>query len=259
MQIRRATAQLRLAQFSRAKAVFQGAGKVTYLSYQLSAKLKAPTHAECADLFEKYQNQVVAGLLDIERITQQVDMLRAWHSNEHYKVVVQVCTEAMTIAPHCRAFIVARANAKCALKQFDECNADICSYVLDTHESILQSNAHMNARFPVEKNLIGWADVGGSFVFNNPATVNFMLCMGSDLAQVYVTTLKGISVIRHDSEAVRSWMCSLMALLRNTLTGNCNVHCSHKLHDTFGNSFNRTRDGHNMDLGVRGLGWAFGV
>jgi hypothetical protein len=117
------------------------------------------------------------------------------------------------LAPYYRVAHIAKATAQCDLLQFDECKAYIDELTTQTHVSIQSMHSHPSAVFPtVASSALQWKESSAEKCVRAdlPSTISFMLCMGSEMAAVYLTVLKNISVNRSYSADVMGKLATLL-------------------------------------------------
>lgn len=151
------------------------------------------------------RNNANLGLRDIVKIRQLITQLQGFENQMRYKESLKCSEDILKLAPYFRTAHVSKATAMCELLQYDECKVYIDEITTTTHESMQSLYAHSSATFPcIVGKSVGWKENPSekSVLCDLPATIQFLLCMGSELALVYVTVLKNISINRAYSAEV---------------------------------------------------------
>lgn len=216
LQVRRGRALLRLGHFTPAEESFQKVLKVQ-VDELLTARESEDEELvqNTLESLEANKSNANLGLRDLAKLREHIKSLIVLEGQFKYKEALKVCEDILKLAPYYRVAHISKANAQCETYLNDECKAYIETLTSQTHSSIQNFFAHPTASFPtVSPEVVQWKENPAERCVKAdlPATIQLMLCMGPEMASVYVTALKNIS-------ANRQYSADIMAKLATTLRG----------------------------------------
>lgn len=221
--MRRGRALLRLGHFAPAEAAF-----TLVCSTSLNDLLTQREMLDSELLFnttaalDGNKHNANLGLRDIVKLRELIKQLQGYENQMRYKESLKCSEDILKLAPFYRTAHVSKGHAMCELLQYDDCKVYIDEITSKTHETIQSLYAHSSASFPCTVGpLVGWKEHPSekSVVCDLPATIQFLLCMGSELALVYVTVLKNISINRSYSAEVMAKLATMLKGLSAKLSG----------------------------------------
>lgn len=216
LQVRRGRALLRLGHFTPAEESFQKVLQTT-LDELLTAREKQDAEVvfNTQEGLDANKSNATLGIRDLAKLREYIKSLIVLEGQFKYKEALKISEDILKLAPYYRAAHISKASALCETFLYDEAKTYIENLTSQTHSSIQNFFAHPSASFPaVSPEVVQWKESAAEKYVKAdlPATIQLMLCMGPDLASVYVTALKNIT-------ANRLYSADIMAKLATTLRG----------------------------------------
>jgi hypothetical protein len=142
-----------------------------------------------------------------------------------YKNVLKTSEELLLICPLMHEANTHKARALCQLHRFEECKELIEKHMTGLHFTTRQATAkpHKSAGTDIPTILsLQWSEVSPGVIDVDTQSVGrFMLCIGPELSQIYLMSLKNISLSRgnccadvmaHISKILEVVNCSVMSM-----------------------------------------------
>lgn len=222
LQVRRGRALLRLGFLTPAEQAFQSVLTTTVRDLlsareQLDVDLVANTQAS----LDGNKSNANLGVKDAAKIRESVRVLTVMEGQSKFREALKACEDILKLSPYYRVAHVSKAAAMCELLQYDECKVFIDELTAQTHSSIQSMYAHPSAVFPsVAMSAVQWQGITGEKTVRAdlPSTIQFLLCMGSELAAIYLTVLKNTSLNRSFSADIMSKLATMLRGLAAKLT-----------------------------------------
>jgi DnaJ family protein C protein 7 len=203
---RKARALLKLGELKTAEACFARMLETT------------PAESKSANL-DGIKADAKAGLRSILAARSLVAKLHLLESISDLTSMGSVASELLSLCPYMHECRVLKAKALVSCKQYEEARQFIEEAICTTHFSLLQRHSHSKASHsePVRSSLEWREDVSsGRISANFYSIVNFLLYMGSDLAALYLVSLKNIDLCKSCAASVISIVEVIIAELFNS-------------------------------------------
>ena len=114
----------------------------------------------------------------------------------NYDAALRYATQFLSICPHTSTGCIVKARSLCQLREYEKAKIFLEEILSTTHSSVLSLHAHSNAIFPppcIDELKLKTTTTNNGILklqCNSMAIVDALLCLGSDLARVYITCLK---------------------------------------------------------------------
>ena len=205
---RKGRAQLKLGMLTDAEATF----KELLSSCKIAVRLDS-----------QVQKDARIGVKQVEDSRKALDILKKWNSDNRH--ALDQVEQLLEICPHMRAAQILKAKFLCNLQKWDEAKTYIETVALGGHETLQRLSCHTRAAFPSpHQDRLIWKyssltkKSGHHIEIDRYAISNAMLCMGSDMARIYLTCLKNLSVCRNHSSEAMSILGQLLIILASTVS-----------------------------------------
>ena len=169
------------------------------------------------------QKDAWISLKQVEDSRRSVDTLEKWKSDN--RLALEEVERLLEVCPHMRAAQTLKGTFLCNLQKWDEAKLYIETTALGAHDKIQRLFSHPRAAFPCpQQNKLVWKcnsllkQNGHNIEIDRYAISNAMLCMGSDMARVYLVCLKNLSICRNHSSEAMSILSQLLTILASTVS-----------------------------------------
>lgn len=158
-----------------------------------------------ATLLESVKLEAKAGLRELEKLNKAVDQLIHVEGKSEWSEVMKMADMILKVSPHHRMSQIAKANAFIQLNRHDEAKDFIERTTYSTYMTIAALYAHKGAIFPLPpslRHLLEWKEsttVTGGIECHTATIINFFLCLGYELSNLYLQCLKNLSLNRYAS------------------------------------------------------------
>lgn len=176
--------------------------------------------------YEGAMNDATSGMKQIQLANELLAQLTKLDIAMSYTELLYKADELLQICPQMRIVHNYKAKALNKLGKFSDAKEFIEEVSCNIHETILKLYAHPAAEFPVPSvDALMWslsktvskASVISSLDVSVANVANAMLYMGSDMAQIYLITLKNQDICRLYCAEVMSKLCPILRLLLQRL------------------------------------------
>ena len=211
---RKGRALLRLGHFAAAEEAFNRLMEFSardLLSQEEAADelLLKETHAA----LEANKATARLGLNDLSKLRISVQNLVSMEGQAKYKDALKVCEDILKLSPYYRMAHVSKASALGETQQYVEAKAYMEDLTHSTHRSIQSLFAHSAATFPcVAPSALKWTEnkAQKAVQWDIPSALQFVLCIGAELGEVYISVLKNLPENRLYSADIMSKMSTLI-------------------------------------------------
>lgn len=230
LYIRKGKALIKLGHFHPAEKSF-----LYLLDLQLSYFKDILTESErkpFEHLMESARLEAKAGLREIEQMKEYIQQLIIAESKLNHLEIVKIAEKILSKSVYHRISQIAKANSLIELQKYDEVKGFLEDIALKTPGNIQTLYCHSKATFPApKKEDLLWIDGNKSsssstslnqlpalVLINSEEIVRCMLVMGSEMAAIYLTSLKNISLNRFYSADIMNKLMVIVARLEGMLT-----------------------------------------
>jgi tetratricopeptide (TPR) repeat protein len=176
---------------------------------------------ESRQLLDAQKGEAKVALRDIDKLRVAVRNLIVLEGQQKHDEVLKTAAQILSVSPHYRAAQIAKANALCELLRCEEAKSYCEEITLRTHPSIQTLYAHVNFVFPCPlQSTLRWVECKehSSVLVDVRSVASLLLCMGPDMAVVYLCSLKNIDAVRSYCADVMQKVSSIQLELLSRLS-----------------------------------------
>ena len=153
--------------------------------------------ASLEQLVNKARTDAKAGIKEVDRLRELIKQLVCQEGLLNFVEALRVAEVILKSCPYYKVALVSRANALCELQRFTEAKQGIELAMFQSHSSILKLSMHTSGQLPYPNPiLLDWKEKKSpsptSYLLeiDTDHVVNAILCMGSEISQIYLVALK---------------------------------------------------------------------
>lgn len=168
-----------------------------------------------------FKAEAKAALRDIDKLRVAVRSLVVLEGQQNYQDALKTADNILTVSPYFRVAQIARASALCELLRFEEAKQFMEDVTCKTHSSMQTFYAHSSFVFPCPLlSTLIWIECkeGASVLVDARSVASAMMCMGAEMAAVYLIALKNLDAVRSYCADVMSKVSALLADLSSRLS-----------------------------------------
>jgi Tfp pilus assembly protein PilF len=228
--IRKGKSLIKLGHLAPAETTFQ---KVLHLPSNAIFATDPTEGVAYQQLLDSVKLEAKAGLRELEKLKAMIeklinmDNLGATVKPENGSEMLKIMENILKSAPNHRMTQITKCNLLLQMNKYQDCKECIEKIIKTTSQSILFLYAHKKGIFPLPlsslNTLLEWKESNHS---NGTTTievhlkivVNFFLCIGSELAYLYLITLKNLPLNRISSAEMMTKVKELLNELEKILS-----------------------------------------